>query len=92
MVAALADTVMAPWQIVEWGGGVVDYLSLIVSTLLALGITSGLMRMTRLMRDRDVIRQQEQQALRWRKTNSKDWEERAMRRVEPLKGMNDATL
>ena len=83
---------MAPWQIVEWGGGVVDYISLIVSTLLALGITSGLMRMTRLMRDRDVIRQQEQQALRWRKTNSKDWEERAMRRVEPLKGMNDATL
>ena len=74
-----------PWQIVEWGGGVVDYLSLIGSTLLAVGVTVVLMRLSYQVRDRDVQRRQEQEALRWRKTSVKDWEERSRRKVEPLK-------
>ena len=74
-----------PWQVVEWGGGVVDYLSLVGSTLLAVGVTVVLMRLSYQVRDRDVQRRQEQEALRWRKTSPKDWEERAMREVAPLK-------
>ena len=73
-----------PWQIVEWGGGVVDYLSLIGSTLLAVGVTVVLMRLSYQVRDRDVQRRQEQEALRWRKTSVKDWEERAQREVAPI--------
>ena len=41
--------------------------------------TVGLMLLSYRVRDRDVQRRQEQEALRWRKTSVKDWEERAQR-------------
>ena len=50
----------------------------------AVGVTVGLMLLSYRVRDRDVQRRQEQEALRWRKTGLKDWEERSMRKVEPV--------
>jgi hypothetical protein len=57
---------------------------MVCSTLLAVGVAAGLMRVTHIMRDRDVQRRQKQESLRWRKTGPKDWKERSMRKVEPV--------